>query len=512
MRLLAAALLAAFTLSVPGRSVLAADALHSDDWYALYVNGTKAGQAHTSVVRIAPDTDAATGSDEPEGERWITTTETDLSLSRQGAPVAIHVSSRTEEDADGRVIAYRQVQRMSGRDIVTEGRVEGDTIQIHQNGVPGEVTYPSGALGPAATDRLLLAAGFEAETSTAVFGFTIDHPAAGAHLVFTVVGDESLRVLGRRLHLNRVKVENSTSASRSMAMWYDDAGRMHVSESEVPGLGTLRMVKTTEDLARAVSSPAEVFSASLIEPDRGIPSPRRTTHAVLRLSRKDGRPFDARIYAGEGQSPSDVHADGAIEVTINAWTPPDDFTALRRPVTLDGLDAFLAKTAYLETDDERVRRHAERAVGDEKDALACAKRIERYVREFVSDKSMDIGFATAAEVAQSAEGDCSEHAMLSAAMARAAGLPSRVVMGLVYVPGLSSPGVGPRGAFGYHMWSEVLVAKDRWYPVDAALGGFDATHVAMAKSDLATTSPVSQMVLPLLEAIASVRIEVVEVR
>ena len=41
--------------------------------------------------------------------------------------------------------------------------------------------------------------------------------------------------------------------------------------------------------------------------------------------------------------------------------------------------------------------------------------------------------ATAAEVARSREGDCTEHAVLLAALARARGIPARVAMGLVYV-------------------------------------------------------------------------------
>ncbi len=517
MRFLSATLLPVLAALAIAPSARADDELHSDDWYAVYVNGTKAGEAHTAVVRVqderaeAANADADTADGEA-GVRFITTTDTHLTLSRQGSTVELHLSSRVEEDADGRVTAFRQSQKLSERAIVTKGRVVGDTIRMVQNDIPGQVRYPEGALGPVATDRRLIAAGFAEATETAVRGFTIDHPAAGANLVFTVLGDESVRVLDRRLRLHRIQVRNSKSAARSMSMWLDGTGRMHVSESDVPGLGILRMVKTTEDLAKAVSTPAEVFSSSLIEPDRGIPAPRRTTHAVLRLSRKDGEPFAARIYAGEGQSVSPQRDDGAVDVTIATWAQPADFKALRRPVVIEGFASYLSKAAYLETDDARVRAHAERAVGDERDALQCARRIERYVRTFVSDKSMDVGFATAAEVARSAEGDCSEHAMLAAALARVVGLPSRVVMGIVYVPGLSADGVGPRGAFGYHMWTEILVAKERWFPIDAALGGFDATHIAMGKSDLATTSPVSQMVLPLLEAIASVRIEVVEVR
>ena len=47
-----------------------------------------------------------------------------------------------------------------------------------------------------------------------------------------------------------------------------------------------------------------------------------------------------------------------------------------------------------------VRQHAASVVGEQRDALTCARRIEVYVRTLVSDKSMDVGFATAAEVAR----------------------------------------------------------------------------------------------------------------
>jgi hypothetical protein len=500
-----AAALLLFALAAPAPA-LAEESVHADDWYAVYVNGTKAGHAHTVVLRVVGESGAT--EDRPS---WITTTDTYLKLARNGAEVDLELATLIEEDADGRVVRFRQAQKMSGVDVVTRGRLDGDVIRLDQNGVHGDTAYPAGALGPAASDRKVLASGFEPGTSTSLLGFSTDSPGEGSQLTFLVEGAESQQVIDRRLRLHKVKTTNSRSASRSMYMWLDGRARMQVSESDVPGVGILRMERTTETLARAVTNPAEIFAASLIEPDRGISGPRRATRATFRFSRTDGKPFEATLHEDEAQHVGPLREDGARDVRIETWSPPDAFTAWRRPIEDSELAPFLAKSAYLEIDDPLIGEHARRAVGDERDALACARRIELYVRRFVTDKSMDVGFATAAEVARSGEGDCSEHAMLAAALARVEGLPSRLVMGLVYVPGMSGPGVGAKGAFGYHMWTEILVARDRWLPIDAAIGGFDATHIAMAKSDLSTTSPVSQMILPLLEVIAAVRIEVVSV-
>jgi hypothetical protein len=65
------------------------------------------------------------------------------------------------------------------------------------------------------------------------------------------------------------------------------------------------------------------------------------------------------------------------------------------------------------------------------------------------------------------EGDCNEHAVLLAALGRAAGLPTRVVAGTVYLD----------GAFYYHAWCEVWVG--RWVSIDPTFHQFpaDATHI-----------------------------------
>jgi hypothetical protein len=73
-------------------------------------------------------------------------------------------------------------------------------------------------------------------------------------------------------------------------------------------------------------------------------------------------------------------------------------------------------------------------------------------------------FDVASTVARRREGDCTEYAVLTTALARRAGWPARVAYGVVLVRDPSTP-----GALG-HAWSEILV-DGRWVVADAALAG-----------------------------------------
>ncbi len=501
MRLLTTAVLLLATVVVASPAA-AADDVVSDDWYAIYVNDTKAGHARTQIARR---NDAS-----PGGVVWITETSSRFRLSRLGQEVQLFIRTSIEEDARGRVRRFYSAQVMSETEVVTEGLVSGKRIHLSSGDVKTTVDYPAGALGPHAVDAKVRLAGYEKGVRTAAPAFSTDSPSRAAQMTFSMGGREPRSILGRRIVLVRCDVSNSRSAARTSAMWLDRHGTMLESIAEVPGIGRLRMVKAERAIATTLSSPAEIFANALVAPDRGIPSPRRSTRLVLRLARKSGAAFGTTIPA-EGAQRVRPDGDRAVLVTVQVRNKRPE-SVFPRPVPATGRSRWLSATPYLEIADEEVRRHAAAAVGDSRDAFAAAARIERYVRAHVDDKGYDVGFATAAEVARRKEGDCTEHAVLSAALARASGLPSRVVAGLVYLPGMSTEGVGPRGAFGYHMWAEVLVAEGVWRPVDAALGGFDATHIALGRSDLALESPLGDLVLPLLETIRDLTIEVVEVR
>jgi transglutaminase-like putative cysteine protease len=72
--------------------------------------------------------------------------------------------------------------------------------------------------------------------------------------------------------------------------------------------------------------------------------------------------------------------------------------------------------------------------------------------------------ATSDHVAKTLSGDCTEYAMLAAAMCKAQGIPARTALGLIYVCD------GEHTAtLAFHMWTEVYV-RGQWLGLDATLG------------------------------------------
>jgi transglutaminase-like putative cysteine protease len=113
-------------------------------------------------------------------------------------------------------------------------------------------------------------------------------------------------------------------------------------------------------------------------------------------------------------------------------------------------------------------------VGDEADALKKARKLQSWVYRALK-KSYSDNADTALQVLENRAGDCTEHALLFVALARAAGLPAREVGGLAFVS-------GTKPMFGWHAWAEVHDGH-QWVTVDPTWGQVfvDATHVKMSE-------------------------------
>ncbi|HVQ06901.1 MAG TPA: transglutaminase-like domain-containing protein [Allosphingosinicella sp.] len=94
------------------------------------------------------------------------------------------------------------------------------------------------------------------------------------------------------------------------------------------------------------------------------------------------------------------------------------------------------------------------------------------------------GHFSALETVLRRSGDCTEAAVLLAALGRAAGIPTRVASGIVYSRQRYH---GVSNVFMPHSW--VLAYVDgRWKSFDLALESFDSTHVALTVGDGDTRS------------------------
>ena len=96
------------------------------------------------------------------------------------------------------------------------------------------------------------------------------------------------------------------------------------------------------------------------------------------------------------------------------------------------------------------------------------------------------------------------HAVLVAAMCRASGIPSRVVIGLVYVE--------KQQGLGYHMWDEAYI-NQRWVALDPSWDQttVDSAHIKLSESSLEGVAPFESF-LPILKVSGKLQIEPLELR
>src|SRR5262249_26052601 len=148
-------------------------------------------------------------------------------------------------------------------------------------------------------------------------------------------------------------------------------------------------------------------------PTAPIPRPYKTQKVVYRVSLLGDDPAKY-LTVGETQSVKPLKAN-VVELTVTAPKPPVDL----KPIPIG--DEFTRATPFLQVNDRAVQEHARKGSSGETNPLKVAVQLEQYVHRNITKKSFSTALASAAEVAKSLEGDCTEHAVLLAAMLRARG-------------------------------------------------------------------------------------------
>ena len=139
----------------------------------------------------------------------------------------------------------------------------------------------------------------------------------------------------------------------------------------------------------------------------------------------------------------------------------------------DGFPEELASTPYIQTRNKRVTDLAQAEAREETNDLNRVKVLAEWVFENIEKRPV-LGIPDALTTLNTKMGDCNEHAALFAALARNAGVPTRVASGVTFF----------EGAFYYHAWNEVCL-DNNWYSVDTTKNQFpaDLSHIKFVEGE-----------------------------
>ena len=481
-----------------------------DNWDAAYLEGTRCGNFHSIVKEII----------QPDGTKYFETRlEMQLMLKRYKSVVAMKMDTEMVEDQEGKIKSFRMIQHLDKGQAIQEGEVKDGKLWLKVPGVaePRALNWNDKAIGVYKQEKLPLLMKAKPGTKFDYLNFEPSlmqtvrmqaelFPKEEVDFLETDKKNpakatrEKVGLMRYEVAPDKITIFGSALQLPKMVSWVGDDFIPRRSVMELPGIGNIFLYRTTKEFAQKDDGDLAVL------PDIGLNTMITLDKKIRDVHHREEVTYQFKLESMEGASAFTVDGRQKLKKLEDGWFELKVLGNVGLEEKQPAKD-FLDSSYFLESADAKVKELAAKAVGNETDELKKARKIERFVFDNMKGSS-SVGFATAAQIAKDLQGDCRQHAMLMAAMCRAAGIPSRTALGLVYVE--DSKTRTPQ--LGFHMWTEVYV-QNAWVGMDATLGEgvVGPGHLKIADHnwhDQQTLAPL----LPVIRVMGKVKIKVIEAK
>lgn len=287
-----------------------------------------------------------------------------------------------------------------------------------------------------------------------------------------------------------LKIRNDLYPFVNNDIWVDFQGNTLI-ESVRDGLVTTRAENPKllgafiGDLA--FSKKDLIYDFSLIRIDPPIRDPALLTGLAVEISGWN----DALPLLQEGGQVAAKSGEGSITVRTGV-------AVAQSSIAVAGAvrDIYLQPAEKIEAAAPEIIAKAKELAAGRKDAREVVQALTTWTADWLKDTVDDGGSALVS--LKDRTGNCQTHARLYTALARAAGIPSRFVSGLVYQNGKG---------FLYHSWAESFLG-DRWVAVDPTYNQLpaDPTHLKFFEGQT------QEDMAPIIAIIGRIRITVLEAK
>lgn len=404
----------------------------SEVWMGIFQDTLKIGVSHRKLAQVA------------EG---ISVSETTvMRINTMGVIQEIRLETDGIVQPDYSLISFRSETASGGFRFKVSGKVEGNSLLVEANGnktavaIQGPVTLSAVLWEAAAVPGL-------SENETRTLSLFDPLTLSPQPVKITALGMEP--VDGKGAPVRRVSAETLGSTQYA---WIDAGGSV-LREQGIMGI-TLRRISRSEAEETSLASGGDWTQMVSVPLARHITDPENRRRLVLRIT--GAAPMDTERQHFE---------NGMLTIEKESMAGlPDRF--------FDGPAQFLEPSAFIQSDHPEIIARVKQIIRETDPPLVRVQKISRWVALHIEKKPV-LSVPNALETLRNKRGDCNEHAVLFAALARAARIPARIETGLVYL----------RGRFYYHAWNSVYLG--RWITADALMNQIpaDVTHIAIGSGN-----------------------------
>jgi len=464
-------------------SRLSFDSLPIDTWMAIYFSdGRKVGYSRSQILPAGESPD----------DGYMVINQTKLQLAFLETSAEVDMNAQAEIGGDGRFERFNiEVGNgdtsFRGEAEVVDGKTQfrvtaGGTTRTFVRDAP-----PDGLVADSMSPLLVAADLRPGVTYRADLLDPISFKSSKARV--TLVERELIDVGDEKVDADRILIEYQGVETTA---WVVDSGEV-VRVDTGMGLSMVRepreMAENMEQIGRAgMLRVADMAQFAVIPSGERISDSADVAKMTVRI---DGASLENLAVEDSSQRVTDW-TRGTVEIVSRV--PARDRV---RPFPIGRLNRSMNRLTepemLIESDEPEIVARAESIVAGSTDSWQAALAIYDWVYRSV-EKDIVFSVPSALEVLHNLRGDCNEHTTLFVGLARAAGIPARTQLGLVY----------SRGGFYYHAWPEVYVGE--WVRMDPTLGQpvADGTHIKFVEGGIDRWSEI-------LRLVGTIRIEVLNV-
>lgn len=423
--------------------------LFQEQWMGIYLHGEKVGYSSQKLT--------------PFNEEFQISEEIEMKVNIMGTSKDIFTKTRAILDKDMTIVSFSSLLK-SDLNIEIDGKVENNnlTITIYTDGRKSVKTIklkkrPS--LNVSLVANLMrggLLKGGKVKIpifDTSVFSIE--------DIEVEISDKEPIMVMGKVQDVYKL---TGNFKNLKFTTWFTEKGEILREESSMG----LTLIKETKEEALKYKKPSIDLIAQVSVPFN-LDLPYDVSYLKVRISGIELKGL--KLNGGRQTLRDDI-----LEIRKESLESIDKRLVVGMKINSSGyLNKYLSETIFIQSKAPEVISLAKRIISDEKSLLKISELIYSWVYKNIK-KIPVISIPMAVEVLKSRKGDCNEHTTLFTALTRAAGVPTRIAMGLVYV-------YNNNKAFYYHAWPEVYLRE--WVAIDPTLGQFpaDATHIRLITGD-----------------------------
>ena len=415
-------------------------------WMNIFQGNQKIGFSHASYTRTT------------DGFRFTETVFMRINTMGMIQDISLNSNGLLNEDFS---LASFSFEVSSGRfDFIAKGSVSDATLSL-STGMPGSMQTRTIPL----QDKIYFTSGIVQAATAADLkpGDSIslrvfDPVAMGQEaILLSVIGDEEVQVMGTSRTARKISLQFKGSTQLA---WIDTNGDI-LKETGMLGISLEKTtreeamhrlpVRPSQDLTKMASIPANID----IDHPEGL--------SVLK----------AKIT---GITDEDVDLHGRRQTYVDGMLTIRRESLKKLPAHINwkvrrwSKNPYLDASPFIQSNHPAIIKLVTDITAEDDSPLEKARKMMAWIEKNIEKRPV-LSLPDALSTLENRIGDCNEHAVLFAAMARAAYIPAKVEAGVVYL----------NGRFFYHAWNLLDLGRSQWITADALFNQIpaDVTHIRL---------------------------------